>query len=87
MDVTCILCGGSGRLDGARCAVCKATGWLEILGAGMVHPAVFRAVGYDPDRVTGYAFGIGLERMAMLRYRIPDIRFFLENDQRFLRQF
>jgi phenylalanyl-tRNA synthetase alpha chain len=87
MDVACILCGGGGRLGGERCPVCKATGWLEILGAGMVHPAVFRAVGYDPDRVTGYAFGIGLERMAMLRYRIPDIRFFLENDLRFLRQF
>ena len=87
MDVTCILCGGGGQLEGGRCPVCKATGWLEILGCGMVHPAVFRAVGYDPDRVTGYAFGIGLERMAMLRYRIPDIRFFLENDQRFLRQF
>jgi phenylalanyl-tRNA synthetase alpha chain len=87
MDVSCILCGGGGRLDGERCPVCKATGWLEILGAGMVHPAVFRAVGYDPEKVTGYAFGIGLERMAMLHYRIPDIRFFLENDQRFLQQF
>jgi phenylalanyl-tRNA synthetase alpha chain len=87
MDVSCIICGGGGRLGGERCPVCKATGWLEILGSGMVHPAVFRAVGYDPDKVTGYAFGIGLERMAMIRYRIPDIRYFLENDLRFLRQF
>ncbi len=87
MDVSCMLCGGSGVLGGERCPVCKATGWLEIRGAGMVHPAVFRAVGYDPDRVTGYAFGIGLERMAMIRYRIPDIRYFLENDLRFLWQF
>ena len=67
--------------------MCKATGWLEILGAGMVHPAVFRAVGYDPEKVTGYAFGVGLERLAILRYRIPDIRYFLENDLRFLKQF
>jgi phenylalanyl-tRNA synthetase alpha chain len=87
MDVTCILCGGSGRQGGERCAVCKASGWLEILGAGMVHPAVFRAVGYDPERVSGFAFGMGLERIAILRYRVPDIRYFLENDRRFLRQF
>jgi phenylalanyl-tRNA synthetase alpha chain len=87
MDVSCILCGGTGQLDGKRCAVCKGSCWLEILGCGMVHPAVYRAVGYDPDKVTGYAFGIGLERLAMLRYRIPDIRYFLENDLRFLRQF
>lgn len=87
MDVTCVLCGGSGQLEGERCPVCKATGWLEILGAGMVHPAVFRAVGYDPEKVTGYAFGVGLERLAILRYRIPDIRYFLENDLRFLQQF
>ena len=87
MDVTCILCGGSGRLGEKRCPVCKETGWLEILGCGMVHPAVYRAVGYDPERVSGYAFGIGIERMAMLRYRIPDIRYFLENDLRFLHQF
>jgi phenylalanyl-tRNA synthetase alpha chain len=87
MDVSCILCGGTGRQNEQRCPVCKETGWLEILGCGMVHPAVFRAVGYDPQQVTGYAFGIGLERLAMLRYRIPDIRFFLENDLRFLHQF
>lgn len=87
VDVTCILCEGSGRLDGARCPICRGTGWLEILGSGMIHPAVFRAVGYDPEKVTGYAFGMGIERLALLRYRIPDIRFFLENDHRFLSQF
>jgi len=88
MDVSCVICGGSGLLpSGARCAVCKGTGWLEILGSGMVHPAVFRAVGYDPDQVSGWAFGMGLERIAMLRYGLDDIRHFLENDLRFARQF
>ena len=67
--------------------MCRGSGWLEILGAGMVHPAVFKAVGYDPDRVTGFAFGCGLDRIAMLRYDIPDIRLLLENDLRFLGQF
>ncbi len=88
MDVTCIRCGGQGTsAGGERCAVCKGTGWLEILGAGMVHPAVFRAVGYDPERVTGFAFGCGLDRIAMLRHDIPDVRLLLENDLRFLEQF
>ena len=88
MDVSCLICGGAGKLaTGARCAVCKGTGWLEILGSGMVHPAVFRAVGYDPEKVSGWAFGMGLERIAMLRYGLDDIRHFLENDLRFLRQF
>jgi phenylalanyl-tRNA synthetase alpha chain len=87
MDVTCIICNGSGRIGPKRCPVCKESGWLEILGSGMVHPAVFRAVGYDPEKYTGYAFGMGIERLAMLRYRIPDIRYFMENDLRFLRQF
>jgi phenylalanyl-tRNA synthetase alpha chain len=88
MDVTCIRCGGQGTLQGGeRCAVCKGSGWLELLGSGMVHPAVFAAVGYDPERVTGFAFGLGLDRMAMLRYEIPDIRYLLENDLRFLEQF
>ncbi|MCX6357639.1 MAG: phenylalanine--tRNA ligase subunit alpha, partial [Candidatus Aureabacteria bacterium] len=67
--------------------VCKESGWVEILGAGMVHPAVFKAVGYDPERYTGYAFGMGVERIAMLKYRIDDIRLFFENDVRFLEQF
>ena len=72
---------------GVGCAICKQTGWLEILGSGMVHPAVFEAVGYDPDRVTGFAFGMGIERVAMLKYGVEDIRLFYENDVRFLEQF
>jgi phenylalanyl-tRNA synthetase alpha chain len=91
LDVSCVICGGGGSVkDGAgekRCSVCKGSGWLEVLGAGMVHPNVFRAVGYDPEEVTGFAFGMGLERIAMLRYGIPEIRLFLENDVRFLSQF
>jgi len=91
MDVSCVICGGGGVQKGPdgeqRCAVCKGSGWLEVLGAGMVHPSVFHAVGYDPEEVTGFAFGMGLERIAMLRYGIPEIRLFLENDQRFLNQF
>jgi phenylalanyl-tRNA synthetase alpha chain len=67
--------------------LCSQTGWLEILGAGMIDPEVYRMVGYDPDRVTGFAFGMGVERIAMLRYGIDDIRLFYENDQRFLKQF
>ena len=88
MDVSCSICGGSGRIGGGkRCAVCKGSGWIELLGAGMVHAGVFEAVGYDPEEVTGFAFGMGLERIAMMRYGIPEIRMFLENDVRFLRQF
>jgi phenylalanyl-tRNA synthetase alpha chain len=81
MDIRCVICGGDG------CRVCKGTGWLEILGAGMVDPEVFRAVGYDPEEFTGFAFGMGIERIAMLKYGIDDIRLFFENDLRFLRQF
>jgi len=81
VDISCHKCGGSG------CSICKQTGWLEILGSGMVHPAVFEAVGYDPDRVTGFAFGMGMERVAMLKYGVEDIRLFYENDLRFLEQF
>lgn len=81
VDISCQSCGGSG------CGVCKHTGWLEILGSGMVHPAVFEAVGYDPETVTGFAFGIGMERVAMLKYGVDDIRLFYENDLRFLDQF
>jgi phenylalanyl-tRNA synthetase alpha chain len=77
----CVACGGSG------CSVCAKTGWLEIMGAGMVHPNVFAAVGYTPDAYTGFAFGMGIDRIAMLRYGIPDIRLFYENDLRFLHQF
>ncbi|GBD93608.1 phenylalanine--tRNA ligase alpha subunit [bacterium BMS3Abin05] len=80
-DFTCVICGGKG------CRTCKGTGWLEISGAGMVDPEVFKAVGYDPERYTGYAFGMGVERLAMLKYQIDDIRLFYENDLRFLEQF
>ena len=81
VDVSCFGCGGSG------CRLCKQSGWLEILGSGMVHPNVLRNVGYDPEQVTGWAFGMGVERVAMLKYRIDDIRLFFENDLRFLGQF
>ena len=82
-DFSCSLCGG----DASRCRVCKGTGWIEIGGAGMVDPAVFEAVGYDAERYTGFAFGLGIERIAMIRSGIDDIRLFLENDLRFTRQF
>lgn len=81
VDVSCFLCGGNG------CRVCKHTGWLEILGCGMVDPNVFESVGYDPEKYTGYAFGMGIERISMLKYGINDIRLFFENDVRFLSQF
>jgi phenylalanyl-tRNA synthetase alpha chain len=81
VDIECVICRGEG------CRVCKATGWLEVLGSGMVHPAVFEAVGYDPETYTGFAFGLGIERIAMLKYGIDDIRLFFDNDLRFLRQF
>jgi phenylalanyl-tRNA synthetase alpha chain len=91
LDVSCVICGGAGEIKEGkgtrRCSVCGGSGWLEVLGAGMVHPNVFRAVGYDPEETTGFAFGMGLERIAMLRYGIPEIRLFLENDVRFLNQF
>jgi phenylalanyl-tRNA synthetase alpha chain len=81
LDIGCTVCGGAG------CPVCKHTGWVEILGSGMVHPNVLRGVGYDPDQVTGFAFGMGPDRLTMLRHRIPDIRHLWENDVRFLHQF
>jgi phenylalanyl-tRNA synthetase alpha chain len=81
VDILCVICRGKG------CRVCSHTGWLEVLGAGMVHPAVFEMVGYDTDRYTGFAFGMGIERIAMLKYGIEDIRKFYENDIRFLEQF
>jgi phenylalanyl-tRNA synthetase alpha chain len=81
VDIGCVICQGKG------CRVCKRSGWLEILGAGMVDPEVFRIVGYDPEEVTGFAFGMGIERIAMLKYGITDIRLFFTNDLRFLRQF
>ncbi len=81
MDVSCFICGGTG------CNICKKTGWVEILGCGMVHPNVLSNCNIDPERYTGFAFGMGIERPAMLKYGINDIRLFSENDQRFLRQF
>lgn len=81
VDIRCVICRGKG------CRVCSRTGWLEVLGAGMVHPAVFENVGYDTDKYTGFAFGMGIERLAMLKYGIDDLRKFFENDMRFLGQF
>jgi phenylalanyl-tRNA synthetase alpha chain len=88
IDIQCLICSGKGSIrDGQACRVCKGSGWLEILGAGMIDPQVFRFVGYDPERVSGFAFGMGVERIAMLKYSIDDIRLFFQNDLRFLRQF
>ena len=81
VDVTCVRCHGKG------CALCKISGWIEILGAGSINPAVFMQVGYDPEKYKGFAFGLGIERICMLKYGIHDIRMFYENDVRFLRQF
>ena len=81
MDVSCAICGGKG------CNICKGTGWLEILGCGMVHPNVLEACGIDSKKYTGFAFGMGIERLAMLKYHINDLRLYFENDLRFLKQF
>jgi len=81
VDIGCHLCSGKG------CRVCKHTGWIEILGAGVINPRVFEIVGYDPEAYSGFAFGMGVERIAMLKYAIDDIRLFFENDLRFLKQF
>ncbi len=81
VDIECVICGGKG------CRVCGKTGWLEILGCGMIDPAVFESVNYDADKFSGFAFGMGLERMAMLKYGVNDLRLFFENDLRFLKQF
>lgn len=81
LAISCVICQGEG------CSTCGGAGWLELLGCGMVHPAVFEKVGYDPEKYTGYAFGMGIERIAMIKYRINDIRLFYENDIRFLEQF
>ncbi|MEE8483959.1 MAG: phenylalanine--tRNA ligase subunit alpha [Nitrospinota bacterium] len=81
VDVSCVMCQGKG------CRICKQTGWLEILGAGMIHPNVLKGVDIDPEKWRGFAFGMGIERVAMLKYNIDDIRLFFENDLRFLRQF
>jgi len=81
VDIECVMCRGGG------CRVCKGTGWLEILGSGMIDPEVYKYVGYDPEEVTGFAFGMGIERIAMLKFGIDDLRLFFENDLRFLEQF
>jgi phenylalanyl-tRNA synthetase alpha chain len=81
VDIECVICGGGG------CRVCKGSGWLEVMGCGMIHPRVFESVGIDPERWSGFAFGMGVERLAMLRYGINDLRLFFENDLRFLHQF
>jgi phenylalanyl-tRNA synthetase alpha chain len=81
VDIECVMCGGNG------CRVCGQTGWIEVLGCGMVHPEVFRHVGIDSEKYTGYAFGVGIERLTMLRYGVNDLRLFFENDLRFLKQF
>ena len=86
VDISCCMCGGKGHINGEPCRVCKTTGWVEILGCGMVDPAVFASVGYPAD-VSGFAFGLGVERVAMLKYGIGDLRMFFENDVRFLGQF
>jgi phenylalanyl-tRNA synthetase alpha chain len=96
LDISCVVCGGTGLVPpkpGASpageggCGMCKHTGWIEVLGSGMIHPAVFEAVGYDPEIYTGFAFGAGIERLALLKWGIEDIRLFYENDLRFLEQF
>jgi phenylalanyl-tRNA synthetase alpha chain len=86
LDVGCVFCE---RADGTRagCRVCKQTGWLEVLGCGMIHPDVFRHAGIDSEKYTGFAFGMGIDRVAMLRYGIPNIKLLFENDPRFLAQF
>jgi phenylalanyl-tRNA synthetase alpha chain len=81
VDILCVMCRGKG------CKVCSNSGWLEVLGCGMVHPAVFENAGYDTRRFSGFAFGMGVERLAMLKYGINDLRMFFESDYRFLRQF
>jgi len=83
IDITCQMCAGHDR----DCRICKGSGWLEILGAGLIDPNVFATVGYDPEKVSGFAFGMGIERVAILKHRINDIRLFFNNDNRFLRQF
>jgi len=86
VDISCIICSDD-KHSTKKCSVCGGKGWLEILGAGMVNPKVFKEAGYDPEKWPGFAFGMGVERIAMLKYGITDIRMFFENDVRFLRQF
>jgi len=87
MDIQCTACKGEGHINGEACRICKKTGWLEMGGCGMVHPKVFEAVGIDSEEYTGFAFGLGVERLAMMRYGVKDLRMFFENDEQFLEQF
>jgi phenylalanyl-tRNA synthetase alpha chain len=87
VDMQCSFCGGTGRVNDATCRICKATGWVEIGGSGMVDPEVFAHVNIDSEKYTGFAFGMGIERMAMLRHGVNDIKFYYEGDLRFLEQF
>jgi phenylalanyl-tRNA synthetase alpha chain len=87
MDATCVACGGSGRTENSACHLCTGTGWLELGGAGMVHPQVFRNVGIDPDKYSGFAFGFGPERIAAIKYNVPDVREFWRPNFKFLEQF
>ncbi|TVM35959.1 phenylalanine--tRNA ligase subunit alpha [Oceanidesulfovibrio marinus] len=87
VDISCVMCGGKGHVHGQTCRICKQTGWVEILGCGMVDPEVFKFAGYDSEKWTGWAFGMGLERIALLKYGVGDIRLNFENDLRYLRQF
>ena len=87
VDISCVMCEGKGHVDGQACRVCKSTGWVEILGCGMIDPNVLKAVDIDPEAYSGFAFGMGVERVAMLKYGIGDLRLFFDNDVRFLGQF
>ena len=87
MQISCIFCGGKGYRDGGRCPNCKASGWIELLGCGMVDPNVYGFVNYDPKKVSGFAFGMGVERIAILKYGVDDIQLFFQGDVRFLEQF
>jgi phenylalanyl-tRNA synthetase alpha chain len=87
VQISCIFCGGTGTRDGDTCRNCKASGWIELLGCGMVDPNVYGFVDYDPARVSGFAFGMGVERIAILKYGVDDIQLFFNGDVRFLEQF
>lgn len=88
VDISCGICGGTGRTNqGVSCRVCKQSGWVEVMGAGMIHPAVFQYVGYDPGKYSGFAFGLGLDRYTMLKFNMPSLDYFFNNDIRFLEQF
>jgi len=85
--ISCIFCNGTGYQGPNRCPNCKASGWIEMLGSGMVDPALYGFVGYDPEKVSGFAFGMGVDRLALMKYAVDDIQLFFQGDVRFLRQF